>query len=175
MQRRSIRGSSPLHVPRVTGFTFIELILVLLIVGTLVALASPRLDKAWRGHRVDNFAYSMGRLLATLGDRAVADTRVYRLGLSGDKMAYWTERARVKSEEQRRLIFKPIKGRYGRKRRVPDGVRLELDGEVPTFFPSGMQSYFTLSILEGGEPIYTITSKGVYGAVQLSRVTDAGI
>jgi prepilin-type N-terminal cleavage/methylation domain-containing protein len=156
------------------GFTFIELILVVLLIGIVVASATPQLGRVGRGLRTDNFAYDMTRWLSTLKDRSIAEAKVYRLVFSEEAGAYWAERAEWRGGDVQ-LSFKPVKGRYGARRNIPDQASIELEGGFPTFFPSGEGTAFLISVLEEGKEIYSLTSPGGYGTIQLNQVTHESI
>lgn len=143
--------------------------------GVIVSLASPRLSRSFKGLSADNFAYDLARLTTTLGERAVAEGNVYRLAFDEDRTAYWTERAPGGLVPGETSSFKKVKDRYGMVRRVPAGVTVEAQGEAPTFFPSGEQSPFTLTILENGNPFYVLSSEGVYGYTRLEEVGPEGV
>jgi prepilin-type N-terminal cleavage/methylation domain-containing protein len=166
--RKDNRGGSS------TGFTLLELLLVALLISVLVGIAVPRLYQTWRGVQTDHLAYNMAQLLTSLGERAVAESKVYRLKIQEDPMQYWVERSSPSSGLGGVLHFKPVRSRYFRKRWVPRHLSLELEqGKDPLFFPDGQSSLFTLLIREEGQEVYSLSTKGVYGYVQLKQTSGA--
>ncbi len=73
---------------RATGFTLIELSLVVFIVGLLLVIAIPRLGDLG-GARLDTSAKRLTALIRYLYAEAALRSRVYRLNYDLDQRRYW--------------------------------------------------------------------------------------
>jgi general secretion pathway protein H len=80
-------GATPL-VTSASGFTLIELALVLFIVGLLVAIAIPRLGDLGSA-QLDSGARRLAALARYLSGEAAFTSRLYRLHYDLDQHAYW--------------------------------------------------------------------------------------
>lgn len=94
-ERAARPGSSPL--PRLAAFTLIELILVMAILSSVLAVAAPSLGRFFRGRSLDSEAHRLVALTRHGQDRAAAegipmllwiDTTTRRYGLQADTT--WT-------------------------------------------------------------------------------------
>ena len=97
--RLSVKGMStwrPLtrHWPlathcRSTGFTLIELILVMLILCTVLGLAGPSLRGFFGRRQIDNTASRLLSLTQYARSQAICEGRSYRLNIDKDRGTYW--------------------------------------------------------------------------------------
>jgi prepilin-type N-terminal cleavage/methylation domain-containing protein len=71
------------------GFTLLELVLVLMIIGTLMAVAAPSLRNLARRGRADQVAALLASLLNEARTRAINEARPYRLVIDTDSYACW--------------------------------------------------------------------------------------
>ena len=71
------------------GFTLLELILVLVLISTVLALAAPSLRGFAQGRKVHDAAAHMLAVARMASAQAVAEARVYRLNFDADEGAYW--------------------------------------------------------------------------------------
>lgn len=71
------------------GFTLLELVLVLMIIGTLMAVAAPSLRNLARRGRADQVAALLASLLNEARTRAINEARPYRLVIDIDSYECW--------------------------------------------------------------------------------------
>ncbi|MEM7625066.1 MAG: prepilin-type N-terminal cleavage/methylation domain-containing protein [Planctomycetota bacterium] len=77
--------------PSRQAFTLIELILVLVIIATLVAVASPTLGRLHRKSKLDAAARTIVALHAEARSRALRDGRAYRVVIEPAEHRAWIE------------------------------------------------------------------------------------
>ncbi|MBI1371550.1 MAG: type II secretion system protein GspH [Phycisphaera sp.] len=73
---------------RAAGFTLIELIVVMLIIATTLAIAAPSLRGFARGQALDQAARSIVTLTDYARDMAISEGRPYRLTLDAERNTY---------------------------------------------------------------------------------------
>ncbi len=127
-------------VLRFSGFTFVELMLVIVLVAAMIALAAPRLRPAFAKLEVVNFSKRISALMRYAQSRAVAGGENIYLGYRADQAEgrnFSLEKddpaspgdKRIRLEERYRLF-------------VPDSIRVEISppsGKEPPvliFYPS---------------------------------------
>lgn len=121
---------------RRSGFTLLELILVMVIACTALALTAPSLRGWSRGAKLRAAADDLVALARRARTQAAGDGAVYRLNIDPNAGAY---RLTVQSGTE----FAAIGSSYGRRFEIPEGFRIEMTKAVATsgatidFFPNG--------------------------------------
>lgn len=103
------------------GFTLIELVLVILIIGFVMAIVAPTMGQMLRSNRLDNAARTVAAVLKDARARAAADAKPYRLVIDTDDNTCWIE---VLTPEG---FIRP-KSSAGRIRELGDQLVIELTG-----------------------------------------------
>lgn len=73
------------------GFTLIELVLVMLIIGLLLAVVAPSLGGLLRSQRMDQAARTVAGMLNQARVRAAGDAKPYRIVIDTDDNTCWLE------------------------------------------------------------------------------------
>lgn len=118
------------------GFTLLELVLVMVILTTVVAMVMPNLRGFWAGQRVQNAATEVLTLTRYAHAQAVADGLIYRLNIDA------TSGKACTLTMQSGTIFVELGTSLSRGVVMPDETRIELtraDGDRShiDFFPDG--------------------------------------
>lgn len=140
------------------GFSLIELVIVLVLVGIGASLVLPSLDKGFDSLRIRRAALGVAAVARSLRTRSMKEQRPFRLVVSLDDSSY-----RVLGED--RVLF-------------PEGVRVSVDGGEPVregvrhfiFFPNGRM--MSGEILVSGETqggSYAVRLDTISGKVQVVR------
>ncbi len=144
-------------IPVGRGFTLIELIFVMVILGWLLVAAMPRLRQGWTALEMERTAFELAQMLRT--------ARV--LAITTNQPITWTWNA-----DTRRAVLQqatdpptPLTGRLGRPRAVPQEVALSvLQSEQPveriTFLPDGTSQSTMLLIGDAFAPRSRVTVDG---------------
>ena len=135
---------------RSKGFTFIELVVVMLILGIIMSITVPRLIKL-EGIHLKSQARRLAVLFPYLYSEAVTTGRSYRVCFDIDKRTYWVEKADAAGQ------FAKFANVLTRKERLlegiefvdiitPEGVKIS-EGKVFTYFyPHGFTDNLTIHI-----------------------------
>jgi general secretion pathway protein H len=154
-----------------SGFTLIELILVLFIVGLLFAAVFPKVSGLGRG----DLKLSSRHLIRTVQlilDRSTSTKRLYRLHYDLDNQQYWASVLQEDGEFvpvdptvlTRVTLSKPI--------RIEDVTTLRqgkvTEGEAYTqFYPTGMVEKTLLHLTKGDEDQVTLIVQPLTGRVKV--------
>src|SRR5947207_8960041 len=119
-----------------SGFTMLELVLVMLILCTVFALAAPSLNGFWRGTRIKDAASQIIALTRLARTQAISESAVYRLNVDPNGTYYFLT---VQQAEG----FARIGTELGHEFAMPPDSRIDMtraDGQAPDhidFFPNG--------------------------------------
>ncbi|MBI4436824.1 MAG: GspH/FimT family pseudopilin [Candidatus Omnitrophica bacterium] len=137
------KGFIPLEMKSLTGFTFIEIMMVIVILAIFVSLTTPRFRTTYLDLELSNHARRLAKLLNYAQERAVIEGKTYRLQVDLIEKRYWLTTESAVEEEGK---FERLAGRYGRTTQLPFGISLEFEKEEIFFYPDGSSDPFTLSL-----------------------------
>lgn len=112
------------HPPRPTrsGFTLLELILVLVVVGAVMAVVGPALTRIGRHSRIDQGAHLFMAMLHEGRARAIQEGRPFRLVIDTDDHLVWLE-------ELTAAGYTRPAATYGQVREFDKSLMIDWDGE----------------------------------------------
>jgi prepilin-type N-terminal cleavage/methylation domain-containing protein len=129
------------------AFTLIEILLVIVIVGILLALAAPNFSKGYTRFQLNSTADDLLRSSRWAQAMAIGQERVFALSFSADHRSYGLVRSVVNGEMNDQDGFEPVHGALGRMHTIPDAIRLVMtqangsngtgDMDQITFYPDG--------------------------------------
>jgi len=128
------------------GFTLLELVLVMMIVCTVLAIAAPSLRGFFAGRQTADAAAGLVALTQLARSQAISEGSPYRLNVDTSAGTYWLT-------FQNAGAFQGLSSEFGRAFRLPEGVQLDLsvDGAQTsrayvTFFPDGRVEPATITL-----------------------------
>ena len=140
-----------------SGFTLLELIVVMVIAGLIIAVAPPLIARALPGVEMKATAQNIAAALRYTRNRAVAERQ---------------ERSLIVDSENRKYFIADI----GKSREIPDEIELSLlsaeaaefasDQSVYTFFPSGGSTGGRIT-LNRGDREYKVDIDWLTGRVRI--------
>lgn len=124
-------------VARNPGFTMIELLLVILIVGTMAGLSAPKLRGSYERMRLTESANSLRSAIRMARETSITEGIPHRVALDLVDRAYWVEKQSTDGSRYDRL-----QSRWGRGRGLPDGIHVASAPEAIEFGPDGRVAGF---------------------------------
>ncbi len=120
------------------GFTLLELILVMVIISTFLAVASPSLRGFFSSRRTLDAASNILSLMKLARSQAISEGRNYRLNLDTEDSSYWLTAAD-------KGIYKTLNNEMGKTFLLPDDTTVILEkesdddpyGHYIDFYPEG--------------------------------------
>jgi len=147
----------------VRGFTLIELIFVVVIIGVLIGASAPQLKKALDDFELRNFAKDIYALSLYLQASAVSRATVYCLHIRQEDGEF---RASYKAGDG----FRDLPGRYGRAYRAPPQTTIALDPPdmaAVYFYPDGGIDRITITLANGQGKQYSLEMRGASGEIKI--------
>ena len=133
-----------------SGFTLLELVLVMLVLTIVMAMAAPSLTHFWRGSRLRDSAEQVVAVTRYARTQAISDGTVYRFNIDPQSRSYFLT---MREGEQ----FVRTGTEFGREFTFPLETQIELsriDGQTPDhidFFPTGRSELATIRVSASGE------------------------
>jgi prepilin-type N-terminal cleavage/methylation domain-containing protein len=135
------------------GFTLIEFLFVVIIIGILVTASLPRLKKAHDDFLLNNFTHELRTFMQVLRERALVEGQVIVLNVDEGQGVF---RAEAKDTKGTLKVLK-----------VPRGLRCSADKKQIFFYPDGTMDEVTLTARGNGPMQTQLTTRGVYGNVKV--------
>jgi prepilin-type N-terminal cleavage/methylation domain-containing protein len=127
------------------AFTLVEILLVIIITGIVLALAAPNFSKGYSSFQLNKTAEDLLSLSRWAQAMSMGQERIYALSFTGDYRSY--ELLRVKSgddESDKQDNFEPVQGTLGRMHAIPQTIHLVMrtqsydsKGDYIEFYPDG--------------------------------------
>jgi len=145
------------------GFTLLELIVVLVLLSTVLAIAAPSLRGFVRGRQTANAAATVLALTHLARSRAASWGCVHRLNLDDQTGECWLTM-------QQGGAFVAIEGSQGQRVRLPGGVSVAVvssatDAEATEsyvqFYPDGRCDPATILLTGGQDDAFEVTCRSV--------------
>ena len=164
MHTRPRSSSSPSSVilrRRRAGFTFIELMFVLVTLAILTGVLLPKFGPSFDRLQTERVAFETAQLLRYAQATAVATRMPVQLVVDAEAHRLW-----LATERDGRL--QPLEDRLVKSRRLPDKVQVSLgrdDQEPLQFLPDGTSRQAVVSVKDAAGNAYRITVDATTGQV----------
>ena len=120
------------------GFTFVEIILVILMMGVIAAMAIPNFSRTYLRFQLQQCTEDLAYLMRYAQSRAVAKGQMVRLEFDSEFRHYrLTQNNADDSFADAEQNFINIAGRLGRKVNIPQEIRVETSDPLVYFYTDG--------------------------------------
>jgi prepilin-type N-terminal cleavage/methylation domain-containing protein len=140
------------------GFTLLELILVLGLLGLLLGLAAPSLQNFMKSRRTADAAGQVLAMTHAASTRALAQGAICRLNIDPKDCVYWLT-------QQEAGTFVELSNDFGRRFSLPEGTSISLTiaaDKTPRtyieFYPSGRTETATIELVGSRGEVYQVMS-----------------
>ena len=144
------------------AFTILELMLVTAIILALVALSTPIFKRTYEDLKLTTSAKNIASMANFCLERAVFERIDYRLVIDLDNNLY---RAFVKNEEDD--TFAPLKEKWGRSFRIPNGIEIKADKKVIDFLPDGDMNSVTIYLTNKESKTIVVSIEAGTGVIKV--------
>jgi len=141
------------------AFTLIELLLVVLIVGIVLALAVPNFSKGYSLFELNKIADDLLATSRWAQAMAIGQERTYALSFSGDRHSYGLARAKVNDGLDDQDSFEPVSGNLGKMHVIPQAIDLVTQNDRIEFYPDGTIDQATIQLISPKKKIILSTTQ----------------
>jgi prepilin-type N-terminal cleavage/methylation domain-containing protein len=137
------------------AFTLVEILLVIIIIGIILALTAPNFSKGYSRFQLNKTADDLLSVSRWAQAMAIWQERTYALSFSDDRRSYDLVRSKVTMQNEAAEDieevdgpdgFEPIQGALGRIHKIPDAIRLESRDDRINFYPDGTINPATIQL-----------------------------
>lgn len=152
------------------AFTFIELLIVIIIIGILLGLSMPQLRRSFDNLELDNFVKNLYYLAQYLEASAISQGKIHCLNILQEEGRFWATYRENNADE-----FKRIAGRFGNEYKAPAGINVNISGINPKdiasvyFYPDGSTSAVTIDFQNKHNQKASLVSKGAAGGIKIPQ------
>lgn len=139
------------------GFTLLELILVMVILSTVLAMAAPSLRGFFGSRKTHDEAAQLLSLTQFARSQAISEGIIYRLNFDTNERTYWLT-------SQRKGVFEKLKTEFGYVFTFPSDITVELedvdkddDEMFFAFTPQGTVTAGTIRLIDRRGLVLEIT------------------
>lgn len=131
--------------------TFIELLLVTIIISILVGVSIPRFRRTFNALQINSFSQELQAFMNYLQQRAIVEGKIICFNVDNDKNEYW---AQFKDEKNRLKTY-----------RAPGEI--EIEQKQIMFYPDGSIDKATIKLINQNGQYISLTTEGIFGGVKL--------
>lgn len=149
---------------RRSGFTFIELFIVIIIIGILFAISIPQFRKNFDNLELENFVKNIYYTASHLQSAAVSQTQIYYLKIDAETGQF---QAMYKTQDKE---LKKITGPMGKVYKAPENTTVTVeprDIEGSFFYPDGSCDPVTIVFKNKENRQISLLLKGANGGLQI--------
>lgn len=148
---------------KVRCFTFLEMLVVIIIIGIITAVSTPQFRKTFDNLALENFVKDIYYLIRYLQASAIQEAGVYYLNINKDKAEF---RGLYKEGAE----FKTPEGRLGKVYKAPAGVTISLEPPEKTgvyFFPDGSIEKVTIILENLHKKQFSLVARGLSSGIEV--------
>ena len=139
---------------RKRGFTFIEILIVVILIGILTAFSLPKFQSTFRNLQLSSFSYQLQTLMIYLCERSIIEGKTILVVIDNEKREILAQ-IKTKDLEAKLKTY-----------RIPGDITMESDQQRILFYPDGQIDKVTIKLTNPDGQNITLTTKGVYGRIK---------
>jgi len=144
------------------AFTLLELTLVAAIILALVALSAPLFRRTYEDLKLTTSAKNIAYMANFCRERAIFERRGYRLIIDIDNNLY-----RISVEDEESNVFKPLREKWGRSFKIPNGIEVKADKTIIDFLPDGDTGSVTIYLTNKESKISAVSIGAGAGSIKV--------
>lgn len=156
------------------GFTLIEVLLVVLLLGILLGIATPRMASSFSGMQLSTGSKDMIALARYAWQRAVLDEICYRINFDKANGKYWlTYQKELLTDPEK---FQHISGSLGKIYNLPEKVKILKiihpadDFPYITFYPDGTADETRIYLKNDKGTVYVLSTSRIVGKITVEEI-----
>jgi len=144
------------------AFSLIEILLVVVIIGIVIALASPNFSKGYSRFQIKQTADDLLSISRWAQAMAIGQEQTYALTFSADRHSYGLTREKSSLAPNDQNTFEPIQGALGKNHQIPDSIQLDSNEDQIKFYPDGTIDSARIKLVASNQKV-ELTSSQVRG------------
>lgn len=150
----------------IQGLTLIELLLVVAIIVVLAGLNLPAFKATYNHLKLENCALNILALSRFAEQKAIVESRIYRLNFDSINKVYWLT---ILSENPEQEKPQELTGRFGRRFQIPTDINLAVSLELINFYPSAESDNATIALSNEQGARFELTKSGAFGGFEIQE------
>lgn len=145
------------------SFTFIELLIVIIVIGILLGVSMPQVRRAHDNFVLETFVKNIYTLSRFLQSAAIVQAKVYYLNVDKANRAFFAE----VSEDG---ALKEVKNRFAKKYKAPEGISVSMEPKDAAgiyFYPDGRTDNVTITVENRNQKKFRLIVKGAAGQIKI--------
>ena len=163
MKRKNKKAGS-LQLRQKTGFTYIELIVVVVILSILIGLSIPQFKKTFAYFELENFTKNIYLLFNYLQSDSISKAKIHCLNFYEETKEF--KPYFLKEDGLWELFRERLSGSY----KVPDGITLKITPQEKNkifFYPDGSIDNIAIQFNNEFGHVRSLVIKGVTGGIKI--------
>ena len=145
---------------RKKGFTFLEVLIVIIVLGVIASFSIPRFHETFNNLQLKMAAYDLAQFFRYAQGEAIRDGHTHKIVLEGQ--AYWLMKENDDEE------FERISSRWGKTNLINNSIEVISEKNEIYFYPEGRIDRVEIN-LKRGEKTYILTTQERQGYVEIQE------
>jgi len=142
------------------AFTFIELLIVVAIIGVLVAVSFPTFRNNYNNMQLNTFSRELQGFMNYLQERAIVERKIIYLNIDKENKEYWAGTGNIDAQVRLKTYH------------IPEEINFEIQMPQIAFFPDGSIKNGSIDKVEikltnRNNQSINLTSEGVFNGVKV--------
>lgn len=140
-------------VVKTRGFTFVEILLVIALIGLMVGISAPRFKKTFNALQLQTFSAKLQAYMNYLRERSIVEGEILLLTIDPEKKECWVK---IKDAPDRLKTYF-----------LPGGINISATQKEVCFYPDGTIDKVTIKLFSPESRTIILTTEGVFSGVKL--------